>query len=231
MSLSDSVLRLNVTGRCQFFSTTVPGVMMHDVKFNFIQGTLCIFNPDKSIAFLFIRVYTMKSGLGCAMSGHVSLEMDSQDARPPHLSRNAVLHSRSASWSFTRGQGRGASDLGLAALNPLTTVIRELVPSFGHGDVMTPESLSRAASHVSLSLTRATGYDSQPSFGTETPTTETQPSGEAQPQFPEEQNVGPEMGDGVRWLEHNAVFAVILLLRFAWFHRSGESFVEVCVGT
>ena len=166
----------------------------------------------------------MKSGLGRAMSGHVSLDMDSQNTRPPHLSRSAVLHSRSASWSFTRGQGRAATDLGLAALTPLRTVIRELVPSFGHGDVMTPESLSRAASQVSLSLTRATGYDGQPSFETETPTAATQPTGEPQPQFPEEQNV--EMGDGVRWLEHNAVFAAILLLRFAWFHRSGEEVLQ-----
>ena len=166
----------------------------------------------------------MKSGLSWAMSGNVSIQMDPQDAIPPHLSRSAALHSRSASWSFTRGQGRGASDLSFTALTPLTTVIRELVPSLGHADVMTPESLSRAASQVSLTLTRATGYDTPPSLATDTPTTTApQSSTEGQPQFPEEQNVGPELGDGVRWLEHNAVFALILLLRFAWFHRSGKA--------
>eukprot|EP00731_Ephydatia_muelleri_P023602 Em0015g1185a len=76
----------------------------------------------------------MKSGLSWAMSGNVSIQMDPPDAIPHHLSRSAVLHSRSASWSFTRGQGRGASDLSFVALNPLTTVIRELVPSLGHAD-------------------------------------------------------------------------------------------------
>lgn len=165
------------------------------------------------------------------MSGTVSIEMDPQDSRPSPLSRSTVLHSRSASWSFTRGQVRGASDLGLAALTPLTTVIRELVPSLAHAEVMTPESLSRAASQVSLTLTRATGYDSPPSFATDAPTTANQPSNETQPQFPEEQNVGPEMGDGVRWLEHNAVFVLILLLRFAWFHRSGLLVILGMCGT
>ena len=174
----------------------------------------------------------MKSGLSWAMSGNVSIQMDPQDAIPPHLSRSAALHSRSASWSFTRGQGRGASDLSFTALTPLTTVIRELVPSLGHADVMTPESLSRAASQVSLTLTRATGYDTPPSLATDTPTTTApQSSTEGQPQFPEEQNVGPELGDGVRWLEHNAVFALILLLRFAWFHRSGLVVILGMCGT
>ena len=38
----------------------------------------------------------------------------------------------------------------------------------------------------------------------------------------EEQNMGIEIGDGVRWLERNAIFIILLLVKFAWYHRSGE---------
>ena len=38
----------------------------------------------------------------------------------------------------------------------------------------------------------------------------------------EEQNVGIELSDGVRWLERNAIFIILLVVKFAWYHRSGE---------
>ena len=45
----------------------------------------------------------------------------------------------------------------------------------------------------------------------------------------EEQNAGVEIGDGVRWLERNAIFIILLLVKFAWYHRSGKRRLCVCV--
>ena len=39
---------------------------------------------------------------------------------------------------------------------------------------------------------------------------------------PEEANVGLELSDSMRWLEQNAIFIILLLLKFAWYHRSGK---------
>ena len=38
----------------------------------------------------------------------------------------------------------------------------------------------------------------------------------------EEQNTGMEVSDALRWLERNAIFIILLLVKFAWCHRSGE---------
>ena len=38
----------------------------------------------------------------------------------------------------------------------------------------------------------------------------------------EEQNTGIDVGDGVRWLERNAIFIILVLVKFAWYHRSGK---------
>ena len=38
---------------------------------------------------------------------------------------------------------------------------------------------------------------------------------------PEDQNVGLELSDSMRWLERNAIFIILLLIKFAWYHRSG----------
>ena len=51
-------------------------------------------------------------------------------------------HSRSASWSYTSGNGQ----ITLAPLNPIRSVIREFVPSFGH---RSPGSRSSASSPLS----------------------------------------------------------------------------------
>lgn len=39
---------------------------------------------------------------------------------------------------------------------------------------------------------------------------------------PEDANVGLELSDSMRWLEQNAIFFLLLLMKFAWYHRSGE---------
>ena len=154
---------------------------------------------------------------------------------------NPRSHSRSQSWSFnSRGQRPGTGDLtsGLAALNPITSVIREIVPSFGgeqsdSSSGNSPTLVSRAASQVSLPLS---------SFGEGlvrgSPPSTPHPhrtvggrggaEGEGGERGPgngneEQQNIGFEISDGIRWLEHNAIFIVLLLLKFAWYHRSGKT--------
>lgn len=41
------------------------------------------------------------------------------------------------------------------------------------------------------------------------------------PATPDEPNVGLELSDSMRWLEHNAIFFILVLIKFAWYHRSG----------
>lgn len=37
----------------------------------------------------------------------------------------------------------------------------------------------------------------------------------------DEPNLGLELSDSMRWLERNAIFIILLLIKFAWYHRSG----------
>ena len=162
---------------------------------------------------------------------------------------NPRSHSRSQSWSFnSRGQRPGAGELplSLAALTPITSVIREIVPSFGGSETESnsaesPLLISRAASQASLlplssgirfgdpgdpisTLPHRTGggvgggggRGGEGERGGERGTTGGGGNEEQQ------QNIGFEISDGVRWLEHNAIFIVLLLLKFAWYHRSGN---------
>ena len=150
-------------------------------------------------------------------------------------------HSRSASWSFTqtrRGGGRG-----LAAFSPLTSVLRDIVvPSFTessqnlHSIEDASAIGSRTVSQVSLNI--GSSFDDE--LNDNTPLLmqerhwpdnralanrgplvhEGRFQGEAAEQ--DAGDVGVEISDGVRWLEHNAVFIVLLLTKFAWYHRSGK---------
>ena len=155
---------------------------------------------------------------------------------------NSRSHSRSQSWSFnSRGQRPGASDLttSLAALNPITSVIREIVPSFGEGSDSSsgnsPTLMSRAASQVSLPLSGGIHFGE--GLVQSPPSTQHPPhphrtggprgaeggAGERSTgNGNEDQNIGFEISDGIRWLEHNAIFIILLLLKFAWYHRSGR---------
>ena len=192
-------------------------------------------------------------------------------------------HSRSASWSFTRGQ----------VLNPISSVIREIVPSLSQisrsarnttstGTVRIPESPRPSRTSSRESLLRGSGGSSTSEGGereretgdrdgrregagaassydddddplevwgepnsssssngtsrtlgdpsanvsvhvlrghTHTPPTA---STNGHQNGNEEQNTGMEVGDGVRWLERNAIFIILVLVKFAWYHRSGE---------
>ena len=157
-------------------------------------------------------------------------------------------HSRSQSWSFnSRGQRPGGSDLttSLAALNPITSVIREIVPSFGQetdsSAGSSPILMSRTTSQVSLPLPAGIRYDNElvrdPPATSALPHPHRTPGGRAEGVGErgagngneEQQNIGFEISDGIRWLEHNAIFIILLLLKFAWYHRSGMVCVCVCV--
>ena len=202
-------------------------------------------------------------------------------------------HSRSASWSFTRGQM-------LNPMAPITSVIREIVPSLSQisrsarnvtstGTIRIPESLQPSRTSSRESLLRGSGGSSTTSEGSGggereretgdrdgrregaaggggasifdddddplevwgesnggsssngTSRTLGDPSANVSVHVPrghnhtppvagtnghqngnEEQNTGMEVGDGVRWLERNAIFIILLLVKFAWYHRSGE---------
>ena len=159
-------------------------------------------------------------------------------------------HCRSASWSIPDGQSPGRSEFGMGlAIGPLTNVIREIVPSFGSMSLR-PNSndngslrVSHDPSQTSLllepedtevqrtSLSEVQDSTSQEnslrSMGNSSSNTSVHLPHEhvAIPTWmhntPEEQNVGLELSDSVRWLEQNAVFIMLLFIKFAWYHRSG----------
>ena len=64
------------------------------------------------------------------------------NSRTPPSFHQRGSHSRSASWSYTSGNGQ----ITLTPLNPIRSVIREFVPSFGH---RSPTSRSSASSPLS----------------------------------------------------------------------------------
>ena len=170
------------------------------------------------------------------------------------LSNVHRTHSRSASWSLANGQatrpaefGRGL--VGLNPMTPITNAIREIVPSFGRSNssVRSSPHLSRNASQTSLLLgtseleevsveqtvtqTQDGGHDSLRTLGDSSsnvnvhlPREHTAVHMGPQPP-PEEPNVGLELSDSMRWLEQNAIFIILLLMKFAWYHRSGEGAV------
>ncbi|CAI8043004.1 RING finger and transmembrane domain-containing protein 2 [Geodia barretti] len=193
----------------------------------------------------------MKSGRARMMNGRgqeVGIDLDAGvvEGVPPGAEYpaggNPRSHSRSQSWSFnSRGQRPGAGELpsSLAALTPITSVIREIVPSFGGSETESssaesPLLISRAASQASLPL-----LSSGIRFGDPGSPISTLPHrtgggvgggggrvGEGERggergtaggggNEEQQQNIGFEISDGVRWLEHNAIFIILLLLKFA----------------
>lgn len=173
--------------------------------------------------------------LGMSESHEVGIELD-PPSPPPRISRGVFphrIHSRSASWSFTGGPRPGTSDLSsrvtvLNPITPLTAVIREYVQQ-EHSSVGN-STMSRTTSEVSLPLSRVASYEDELS---DAPVPPHIPSRQERrvpdirdqrhpPHVNEEQNIGFEISDGIRWLEHNAIFIILLLVKFAWYHRSGR---------
>lgn len=190
----------------------------------------------------------MKSGvMATPPSPDVSIEMEqvmpSRVGRTrgllPSMSEVRRAHSRSASWSLPGGRSSLPSGMGLSLnpIAPLTNVIREIVPSF---DRLSRHSGSDGSNHVSREpsqnslLLGTTGVEREGGEvvdGREQGEADTTES-VAMPRehiaipmgvqgAPDEQDVGLELSDSVRWLEQNAVFIILLMIKFAWYHRSG----------
>ena len=210
---------------------------------NYVQG-----NTHTHVHTLIHCRSAMKSGrlYSMATSGQeIAIDLDppstprgrGRGVLPPPVTAPHRGHSRSASWSFTRGQGPLRTDLSnLPSINPMTpitTVIREIVPSFGQ-----LSRLSRNSSTVGTPRFSRDSSLTSVARGEDDGLLDEQASGEAEATVDpslnlnlhlqgtvnngtEEQNIGLEISDGIWWLEHNALFIILLVLRFAWYHRSG----------
>ena len=71
----------------------------------------------------------------------------SPSPRTPSTFHQRSSHSRSASWSYTSGNGQ----ITITPLNPIRSVIREFVPSFGHRSPTSRSSTSSPLSPLSPS--------------------------------------------------------------------------------
>lgn len=205
--------------------------------------------PSHSIALTLIYRSAMKSGRLCHMatSGQdIAIELDppstprgrGRGALPPPVSMPTRGHSRSASWSFTGGQRPLRTDLSsipsINPMTPITTVIREIVPSFGQLSRLSQNSnssngtprLSRDSSQTSVARGEDDGLLEEQNVEVEA-TRNHMNHPENQNNGPDEQSIGLEISDGIWWLEHNALFIILLILKFAWYHRSG-TFHTVC---
>ena len=69
------------------------------------------------------------------------------NTRTPSAFHQRSSHSRSASWSYTSGNGQ----ITITPLNPIRSVIREFVPSFGHRSPTSRSSTSSPLSPLSPS--------------------------------------------------------------------------------
>ena len=157
-------------------------------------------------------------------------------------------HSRSSSWSFTGSTRPGAADLGssLASINPIRSVIREFVPSLDTTRESPVSPPSRSGSQLSMRLlnrrdddtthpnyitqsrgdTPPNAVNSSNSLSSEDSNIRDQPFADNTPTTAGIGNVdidagGVELSEGLRWIEQNAFFFTILLIRYAWMHKSG----------
>ena len=151
------------------------------------------------------------------------------------------IHSRSASWSLPGGQ---SSELGrsLGSLNPITPItsaIRGIVPSFRYCSGRNEsDSMHLSPNNSQPSLMESSEFergsevedlgshqhDSLRTFGDTSSNVNVHLSHEHTviPMGPPE-NIGVETSDETTWLEQNVIFIILLLFKFAWYHRSGMS--------
>ena len=151
---------------------------------------------------------------------------------------NIRSHTRSQSWTNPpMGQTNFTSSLtSIYSVSPLATVFRELF--------MRSESQSnQAANHRQENhLNRTFSESSLPqqqithSRGNTPPLQDNRTLGDASTgdglprrineevfqDNVEQPVIGVEISEGVRWMERNAVFIVIVLIKFSFYHRAGE---------
>lgn len=167
--------------------------------------------------------------LDMSESHEVGIELEPSPPPTPRIGQRVFphrIHSRSASWSFTGGQRPGSRVASLNPITPITSVIREFVGQERDRDSASNLGMSRSSSEVSVPLARGPSYDDELSdhlgFQQDGRGWETGDRLHYQPPpVNDEQNIGFEVSDGIRWLEQNAVFIILLLVKFAWYHRSG----------
>ena len=164
------------------------------------------------------------------------------------------MHNRSASWSFTGATTPADLSSSLASINPIRSVIREFVPSLNTTQENTISPPSRTTSQLSFGLLSPTEEspprnstnlglshtaqappntmtrdDSRQSLGSDN--TREQPFADVGIVPDDVANGGNgnvEISDWVRWVEQNAIFFMLLTIRYAWMHRSGMNIVTCC---
>ena len=176
----------------------------------------------------------------------------SPSSRTPSAFHQRGSHSRSASWSYTSGNGQ----ITLAPLNPIRSVIREFVPTFGHrspasrsssGSPLSPLSPS---SYVNLAEVLRDENDTEDAASNRMPSftavnINSGNSSEADGEHGDANMAagnssssgngnGRSAGDRVEfqgtisWLEKSLPFVLLLLSRIMWDHRLGWYFTASC---
>lgn len=169
----------------------------------------------------------------------------SPSSRTPSAFHQRSSHSRSASWSYTSGNGQ----ITLAPLNPIRSVIREFVPSFGHrspgsrSSASSPLSPLSPSSYVNLAEVLRDGNEGEDTGSNRIPSftavnINSGNSSEADAEHPDANMAagnsntssngnGRAAGDRVEfqgtisWLEKSLPFVLLLLSRIMWDHRLG----------
>ena len=171
--------------------------------------------------------------------------------RTPSSFHQRGSHSRSASWSYTSGN----SQITLAPLNPIRSVIREFVPSFGH---RSPGSRSSVSSPLSpstyvdltevlrddndiesnVNASRLVGFANVHSNSGNSSDGDVE-NGEANIASGNGTPSANANGSGrsasdrmefqgtISWLEKSLPFVLLLLSRIMWDHRLGTSLFTV----
>ncbi|XP_078362785.1 E3 ubiquitin-protein ligase RNFT1-like [Oculina patagonica] len=177
----------------------------------------------------------------------------SPNSRTPSAFHQRSSHSRSASWSYTSGNGQ----ITLAPLNPIRSVIREFVPSFGHrspgsrSSASSPLSPLSPSSYVNLAEVLRDGNEGEDTGSNRIPSftavnINSGNSSEADAEHGDANMAagnsntssngnGRAAGDRVEfqgtisWLEKSLPFVLLLLSRIMWDHRLGILvFIGLC---
>lgn len=179
----------------------------------------------------------------------------SPSSRTPSAFHQRGSHSRSASWSYTSGNGQ----ITLAPLNPIRSVIREFVPSFGHRSPAGSRSSSNnsplsplsPSSYVNLAEVLRDENDAEDTATNRIPSftavnINSGNSSEADGEHGEANGVAAgnsnSSGNGngraasdrvefqgtISWLEKSLPFVLLLLSRIMWDHRLGWYFTATC---
>ena len=164
-------------------------------------------------------------------------------------------HSRSQSWSLPDAAPRAQADFApgitsMYSISPISTVIREFVPSIVQltrssdpSNMNSYRRISRNSSSGTLHGDQDREHGAPPqdggyrrdqwtrgdvSINMEGPDERRSHEQAVRHEYVEQSTLGVEISEGVRWMERNAVFIIILLIKFSYYHRYGEC-VIICL--